>query len=92
MNVSLTPELEKFVEERIKSGSFASASEVMRAGLRLLEEREMALGKIKTLLNQAEQDIQAGRVVRYESRKQALEDIKNRALSRKPKPSRTVGK
>ena len=40
MNVSLTPALEKFVESRIASGRYQSASEVVRDGLRLLEERE----------------------------------------------------
>ena len=40
MNISLTPELERLVVERVKSGRYASASEVIREGLRLLEEQE----------------------------------------------------
>ncbi len=40
MNVSLTPELEKFIAEKVASGRYASASEVVREALRLLEERE----------------------------------------------------
>ena len=40
MNVSLTPELEAFVEKKVESGRYQSASEVIRAGLRLLEERD----------------------------------------------------
>jgi len=40
MNVSLTPELEKFVHDRVKTGRYHSASEVVREGLRLLESRE----------------------------------------------------
>ncbi len=40
MNVSLTPELEAFVEQAVRSGRYASASEAVREGLRLLEERE----------------------------------------------------
>ena len=39
-NVSLTPELEAFVDGRVASGRFRSASEVVRAALRLLEEDE----------------------------------------------------
>jgi antitoxin ParD1/3/4 len=42
LNVSLTRELEKFVEERVNSGRYQTASEVVREGLRLLEEREHA--------------------------------------------------
>jgi antitoxin ParD1/3/4 len=40
MNVSLTPELEKMVNEKVESGLFNSASEVIRAGLRLLVEQD----------------------------------------------------
>jgi antitoxin ParD1/3/4 len=40
MNVSLTPELEKMVEDKVRSGLFNSASEVVRAGLRLLAEED----------------------------------------------------
>lgn len=40
MNVSLTPELERMIHDRVKSGRYHSASEVVREALRLLEERE----------------------------------------------------
>jgi antitoxin ParD1/3/4 len=40
MNVSLTPELAAFVQDRVASGRYGSASEVVRAALRLLEEDE----------------------------------------------------
>ena len=39
-NVSLTPEIEAFIVGRVASGRFRSASEVVRAALRLLEENE----------------------------------------------------
>lgn len=42
MNVSLTPELEKFVYKRVKAGRYNSASEVVREALRLLEDHEQA--------------------------------------------------
>jgi antitoxin ParD1/3/4 len=40
LNVSLTPELEKVVKEKVKSGRYLSSSEVVREGLRLLEQRD----------------------------------------------------
>ena len=52
MNVSLTPELEKLVAERVASGRYASASEVIREALRLLEERDR--------LNRLRDDVQLG--------------------------------
>jgi antitoxin ParD1/3/4 len=39
-NVSLTPELEALVDAKVASGRYRSASEVVRAALRLLDERE----------------------------------------------------
>ncbi len=38
MNISLTPELVKFVQKEVKSGLYQTASEVVRAGLRRLKE------------------------------------------------------
>ncbi len=40
MNVSITPELEQFVAARVASGQYQSASEVVRAALRLLVREE----------------------------------------------------
>jgi antitoxin ParD1/3/4 len=40
MNVSLTPELERLVAEKVASGMYHSASEVIREALRLLKERD----------------------------------------------------
>ena len=42
MNVSLTPELERFVSTKVESGRYNSASEVVREALRLLEEHDSA--------------------------------------------------
>ena len=40
LNVSVTPQLQKFVDTRVKSGVYRSASEVVCEALQLLEERE----------------------------------------------------
>lgn len=42
MNVSLTPELENFVQTKVLSGRYTSASEVVREALRLLEDHDKA--------------------------------------------------
>ena len=54
MNVSLNAHLEKFVAEAVASGRFKSSSEVVREGLRLLEEREIRIAALRW-------DIQKGR-------------------------------
>lgn len=40
MNVSLTPELETLVQDKVQSGLYTSASEVVREALRLLHDRD----------------------------------------------------
>ncbi len=39
-NINLTPEMDQLVDAKIKSGQYANASEVLRAGLRALEADE----------------------------------------------------
>ena len=41
-NVNLTPALDEFVETQLQSGAYQNASEVVRAGLRLLKADEEA--------------------------------------------------
>jgi antitoxin ParD1/3/4 len=52
MNVSLTPELEKFVSTKVESGRYNSASEVVREALRLLEEHDQVRSQRLTEFNQ----------------------------------------
>jgi antitoxin ParD1/3/4 len=58
MNVSLTPELEKLVQEKVESGRYTSASEVVREALRLMEKRDQRLAEREQALQvfQAEMD------------------------------------
>lgn len=51
MNVSLTPELENFINVKVQTGFYGSASEVIREGLRLLEEQDVIKRKRIEMLN-----------------------------------------
>lgn len=41
MNISLAPELDKMVRQKVKTGMYSSASEVVREALRLLQAQEV---------------------------------------------------
>ena len=53
MNVSIGERWEKFVEQAVKDGRYGSASEVVREGLRLVEEREAKLGALRREIAEA---------------------------------------
>jgi antitoxin ParD1/3/4 len=70
MNISLGERWEQFVEGKVKSGDFQTASEVLREGLRLLEKEELlkrisiaSLPELETKLLQAAESLDAGRGV-----------------------------
>jgi antitoxin ParD1/3/4 len=51
MNVSIGERWQEFVDGIVKSGRYNSASEVVREGLRLVEEREARLPALRDTLN-----------------------------------------
>jgi antitoxin ParD1/3/4 len=65
MNVSLTPELEQIINSKVQSGLYNSASEVVRVGIRLLQQRdeqhELKLEALRTEIQKGIDDLEAGR-------------------------------
>ena len=57
MNISLTPQLEEMIRQKVDSGLYNSASEVVREALRLMDERDRMRA---TKLDQLRQEIQEG--------------------------------
>lgn len=89
MNVSLTPELERLVNEKVESGLYQTASEVVREALRLLKERDHAREQLRA-------DVQAGfdQLARNEGRaydrtsgRQLADRIKSRGRAARAKKS-----
>ena len=77
MHVSLTPELERVVKEKVNSGLYNNASEVIREALRLALEAEVQNEWLKreTALGFAQLD--AGETTRVTSNKQFLSLAQN---------------
>lgn len=71
MNVSLTPELERLVQEKVASGLYNSASEVIRESLRLLQERdrlkEVRLEELRKEIQKGVSQLERGEYQVYET-------------------------
>lgn len=61
-HVSLGHHYERFVHQMVENGRYNNASEVVRDGLRMMEERERRSAALDTLLNQSRADAKAGRI------------------------------
>lgn len=71
-SVSLGDYFEDFVDNRISEGRYKNASEVIRAGLRLLEEEENRVTALKSAIREG---IDSGRAKNFNSKKH-LETLK----------------
>ena len=85
---TLIPELEKLVQNKVKSGRYNSASEVMREALRLLKEqdqlRQLQIQELRKKINAGLQSLRRGEGVDGEEFFKALER-EERKLERKRK-------
>ena len=86
MNVSLTPELEQIVNFKVQSGLYNSASEVVREGLRLLQQRdemrELKLEALRKEIQKGIDDLEAGR---FRDGREAMAEKRERLLKMKEK-------
>ena len=87
LNVSLTPDLEQFVRDRIATGRYQTASEVIREGLRLLEhqerEREAAFEALKAKLERGAAQAGRGELVDPDKLLKKIDALKGRRAGKK---------
>ena len=62
-SISLGDHFESFVDELVSAGRFASASDAVRAGLRLLEQEETKLDVLRHTLAMGESQLDQGKGV-----------------------------
>jgi antitoxin ParD1/3/4 len=74
MNVSLTPELEKLVNDRVRTGLYQTASEVVREALRLLKQRDEDHAALNA-------DVRAGLLQLERGEGRAMDAASTRALA-----------
>jgi antitoxin ParD1/3/4 len=67
VNISLTPELDAFLQSRVQSGRYQTTSEVVREALRLLErqeqERDEALLRLRASLERGAEEAKRGELL-----------------------------
>jgi antitoxin ParD1/3/4 len=65
MHVSLTPVLDDYVKQKVESGRYNNASEVVREALRLMQDHEeirsLKLARLRDELGKGTEDLAAGR-------------------------------
>lgn len=80
-----------FVDEQVKSGRYGSVSDVVRAGLRILEDQEDQLAWLRAKMEGAESQISSGRIhVDSEQFWNDLDREVDERLSRGDRPSPDV--
>ncbi len=88
LNVSLTPELDQFVQDRVTSGRYQTASEVIRDGLRLLEQqerdRDAALEALKAKLARGSAEADRGEFVDPATVLARIDEMKRRRAASSP--------
>jgi len=87
LNVSLTPALDRFVQQRVATGRYQTASEVVREGLRLLEQqerdREIAFATLKARLKRGSDQADQGQFVDPEKTLNKIDGLKRRRATEK---------
>lgn len=65
MTITLTDELEELINEKVRSGVYKSADEVIMASLRLLKAKEEGMEALRQEIMRGVEDIQQGRFATY---------------------------
>lgn len=66
---------EAFITRQVEAGRYNNASEVVRAGLRMLEDYETRLNSLRAEIAKGDADIAAGRVLAYDGGQELFDDI-----------------
>lgn len=85
MNVSLTPELEQFIQSQVESGKYTSADEVILAGIRLLEERDRIYkGRFEELRQEIRIGIEASQQGQVVDGETVFRELRQKLQQRRP--------
>lgn len=77
MHINLSPEMETFIKGKVASGSYGSATEVIRDAIRRMQAEEARLHAWKAALKKGDDELDAGESVPYNAA--TLEEISRSA-------------
>ena len=78
MSYAISDHFEDFIRKQIDSGRYNNASEVVRAGLRMLEDYETRMGELRALIDEGDAAIAAGKVKTYAEPEELIAHIVKR--------------
>jgi antitoxin ParD1/3/4 len=81
-SVALGHHFERFVADQVANGRYNNESEVVRAGLRLLEEHELKLADLRALIEEGDRTAAEGRVIVVDDPAATAADIAQRGRAR----------
>ena len=82
-SIKLGDHFDTFIASQLESGSYKNASELIREGLRKVEEEHKQKAVLRKILDKGMQDIEEGRVVENFSYESLMKKIDERIESRK---------
>ena len=85
MNINLTPQLEEMVRQKVNSGLYTSASEVVREALRLMDEKDrLRAAKLEQLRQDIQEGLDSGPAAAWDA-----EEIKRQGRAKRAAKTRT---
>ena len=78
-------EADAIIARQVARGNYATADDVVRAGVELLEAQEAELQELRKLIDEGDADIAAGRIHRYANADALTQDVVARGEARSKK-------
>ncbi len=82
-SVVLGEHFEMYISNKVRTGRYNNSSEVIREGLRRMEEEDMKLEALRTLLTNREKQVNEGKIVKGFSYKSLMEKINRGVVDNK---------
>jgi len=82
MNIYLGKHFEEFIRKQVESGRYANASEVVREALRLYEDNDVKLERLRAKIAEAEASLDRGEGIEITDLDAYFEDLMQRVIAR----------